>query len=117
MSNQGPYDPNQQQPYGQQPPQYGQQPYGQQPPQYPSAPQYQGGYGYNAPPQQAGTNGMAIASLVVSFFCSIIGIILGIIALNQIKQSGQGGRGLAIAGIVIGCVSIVIGIAIVAGGH
>lgn len=33
---------------------------------------------------------------------SVVGIILGIIALGQIKQSGQEGRGLAIAGIAIG---------------
>ena len=33
---------------------------------------------------------------------AIVGIILGIIALNQIKQTGQQGRGLAIAGIVVG---------------
>ena len=75
------------------------------------------GYGYPGPPQPAGTNGLAIASLVVSFFCSIVGIILGFVALNQIKRTGQGGRGLAIAGIVIGFASIVIGIAIFAGGN
>ncbi|OMC53774.1 hypothetical protein A5747_17965 [Mycobacterium sp. IS-836] len=51
---------------------------------------------------------MAIASLVCSLFgwlCiigGILGIILGVLALGQIRQSGQGGRGLAIAGIVIG---------------
>jgi hypothetical protein len=58
---------------------------------------------------------MAIGSLVASivgvplfFACftgavaAIAGIVLGIVALNQIKQSGDQGRGLAIAGIVIG---------------
>ena len=34
----------------------------------------------------------------------ILGIIFGFLALNQIKQSGQGGRGMAIAGIVIGVI-------------
>jgi Domain of unknown function (DUF4190) len=53
---------------------------------------------------------MAIASLVCSLFgwlCiigGILGIIFGFLALNQIKQSGQGGRGMAIAGIIIGVI-------------
>jgi hypothetical protein len=57
---------------------------------------------------------MAIASLVASIigFCcgigSIIGIVLGVIALNQIKQTREGGHGLAIAGIAVGAFSLVI---------
>ncbi|HEY2502594.1 MAG TPA: DUF4190 domain-containing protein [Mycobacterium sp.] len=90
----------------------------EQPPSYPppppggygSAPPPPGGYGYQPPPQTAGTNGMAIASLVCSLFgwvCvigGILGMIFGFMALGQIKQRGQGGRGMAIAGIVIGAV-------------
>ena len=55
---------------------------------------------------------MAIASLVsslVGLLCGIgplLGLVFGIIALNQIKQTGQGGRGMAIAGIVISSVLI-----------
>lgn len=100
------------QPYGAQPyetqQQYAapQQPYGQAPgyPMPPAAP-----YGaYPQAPMVTGTNGLAIGSLVTSCFgflyglSAIVGIILGIIALNQIKQTGQQGRGLAIAGIVVG---------------
>lgn len=90
---------------GYQPPQGGS--YGYPPPQPPGY-----GYGYPSPgyPQQSvGTNGMAIASLVtalVGFLICIIGsflgVIFGIIALNQIRNTGQGGRGMAIAGIIIG---------------
>jgi len=86
---------------------------------YGSGPPPPGGYGYQPPPQAPGTNGMAIASLVCSLFgwlCiigGILGIIFGFLALNQIKQSGQGGRGVAIAGIVVGV--IVTAIVIVAG--
>jgi hypothetical protein len=53
---------------------------------------------------------MAILSLVCSVLglaCgigSIVGIVLGFVALNQIKQTGQGGRGLALAGIIVGAV-------------
>jgi Domain of unknown function (DUF4190) len=73
------------------------------------------GYGYGPPPS-AGTNGMAIASLVCSLLgicCGVgafLGIIFGIIALGQVKQSGQEGRGLAIAGIAVGGVIVAAGI-------
>ncbi|WP_280267226.1 DUF4190 domain-containing protein [Nocardia wallacei] len=98
-----------QQPYGQPQP-YGQQPYGQ--PTYPPGGAYQP-YGY--PQQQAqGTNGLAIGSLIASILglCTcigaIVGIILGIIALNQIKERGGEGRGLALAGIWVGAAAIVL---------
>jgi hypothetical protein len=57
---------------------------------------------------------MAIASLVcslVGWICGIgfiLGVIFGFVALSQIKQSGQDGRGMAIAGIIIGAAPIVI---------
>jgi hypothetical protein len=88
---------------------YGYQP-SQPPPGYgypPPAP----GYGYPPPPSSS-TNPMAIASLVsalVGWICGIgpiLGVVFGIIALNQIKQNGQGGRGLALAGIIIGGIGI-----------
>ena len=70
-------------------------------------------------PQTPGTNGMAIASLVTAisgalfgwvlcFFTALIpavGSVLGIVALNQIKRTGQEGKALAIAGIVIGALA------------
>ena len=98
------------------PPQYGTPPpgYGPPPAGYP-APNYAGAYGQ--PTQK--TNSLAIASLVASvigilpFVCglgSIIGIVLGVVALNQIKTSGEGGRGLAIAGIAVGAVTFLISI-------
>jgi hypothetical protein len=37
-----------------------------------------------------------------------VGIVLGVIALNQVKQTGQQGRGMALAGIIIGGVVIVL---------
>ncbi|MGW4247198.1 DUF4190 domain-containing protein [Nocardia sp. NPDC004722] len=110
-------DPNQQYPQAPQPgygqPGYGHQPgYGQPgyPPGYPSPP----GYPMGAPPSQ-GTNGLAIASFVLSLlgFC-FLGIPFGIIALNQIKQRNQGGRGLAIAGLAISGLSVLLAVAIFA---
>jgi Domain of unknown function (DUF4190) len=62
---------------------------------------------------------MAIASLVCSLFgwvClfigAFVGVILGFVALSQIKRTGQKGRGMAIAGIVIGSLLVVLGIAL-----
>jgi uncharacterized protein DUF4190 len=81
--------------------------YGQQP----------GGYGYQSTPR---TNGLAIASLVLGiaqiFLCIIGGIlalVFGYISRRQIDESGgtQGGRGMAIAGIILGWIGIGLGIA------
>lgn len=41
---------------------------------------------------------------------SIIGIVLGVVAINQIKKTRQGGHGLAVAGIVVGVASLVVSI-------
>jgi len=75
-----------------------------------------GGYGYGgfepAPPQ--GNNNLAVASLVCSvigLFCgigAIVGIVLGIVAMNQIKKTGQAGHGLALAGVIVGAASLVL---------
>jgi hypothetical protein len=52
------------------------------------------------------TNGMAIAGFVCSFFVQILGLIFSIVGLSQIKKTGESGRGLAIAGIVISAIGI-----------
>lgn len=74
---------------------------------YGSAPAYGvDGYGYSAPK----TNTMALVSLIAS--CSafvlgitaVVGVVCGHIALSQIKRTGEGGRGMAIAGLIIGYV-------------
>lgn len=55
------------------------------------------------------TNTLAILSLIFAFLISILAVIFGHIALSQIKRSGEAGRGMAIAGLVLGYVSLVIG--------
>src|SRR4051794_35231200 len=56
------------------------------------------------------TNGLAIASLIVSLTVPGVGgllaVIFGHIALKQVRQCGDAGRRLAIAGLVIGYTSI-----------
>jgi len=62
-----------------------------------------------------GVNGLAIASLVVSLTCcGPVGAILGIVSLGQIKRTGEQGRGMAIAGIVIGALSTLASLAWIA---
>lgn len=75
----------------------------------PSAPP---GYGYPAYPYPVAppTNGMAIASLVCSLaglavgLSAPVGAILGHIARRQIRERGEGGDGMALAGIIVGWV-------------
>lgn len=66
-------------------------------------------------PDAVPTNVLAIVSLVLSIlgFCFIASI-LGHIALSQIKKTGEQGRGLAIAGIVVGYVATAAVIGVVA---
>jgi peptidyl-prolyl cis-trans isomerase B (cyclophilin B) len=52
-----------------------------------------------------GTNGLAIASLICAFVFWPAAIILGHMALSQIKKTGQEGHGLALAGTIIGYVA------------
>ena len=75
------------------PPAYGQPAYG--PPEYGPPPGYPPMY-----PRQ--TNTMAILALVLAFVFAPAGLILGIIARRQIRQTGEEGSGLALAGIIVG---------------
>jgi hypothetical protein len=100
--------------YGQ--PQYGQQGYGQQPAYgqqpYEASPGYdqygnpyygqQGGYGYPQPYAAPQTNTMAILGLVFAFVFPPLGVVFGFMGRNQIKRTGEGGDGLALAGIIVG---------------
>jgi hypothetical protein len=83
----------------------------QVPPVQPAA-QPQTTYGAPATPGQS-TNGLAIAALVTSLVCcGPIGLVLGLVSLNQINasQGRQGGKGMAIAGIAIGAVTTLFGV-------
>ena len=85
------------------------------PPSYPSYPPPPGSYpppppgpyyppppaGYPPPPPKQGTNVWAIVSLIFGIIGGIlISVVCGIIGLNRAK-AGQGGRGMAIAGLVL----------------
>ncbi|MEV7007629.1 DUF4190 domain-containing protein [Streptosporangium sp. NPDC051022] len=77
-------------------------------------------YGYGAQPPR-GNNGMAIATLILGiaglFVCgltSIVGIVLGHISLNQIKRTGEEGRGMAIAGLIMSYFGVLCWLAVLA---
>lgn len=92
---QPPYEPPPQ--YGV--PQYGVPQYG--PPQY--GPQGYGPAVYYYQPSPP-TNLLAILSLVFALVFAPAGLILGVIARKQIEESGEEGRGLALAGTIVGAV-------------
>src|SRR3954464_4355124 len=91
-------------------------PYGPYPP-HPGP--YAGHYGYPGypgyPPPRW-TNALAIVSLVCAFLFAPLGIIFGHISLSQIKKTGEEGRGLAIAGLVISYLVTVLSILVVVAG-
>ncbi len=89
-----------------------QQPY-QQPYPQPSPGQYQQpypAYGYAGRP----TNTLAVVSLIASIagvtvlpvVASITGVITGTMARRQIRATGEGGDGMALAGVVVGWVGV-----------
>ncbi|WP_328223976.1 MULTISPECIES: DUF4190 domain-containing protein [unclassified Streptomyces] len=61
------------------------------------------GRAYPAPPQPPPVNGPAIAALVLGVLCFLpgVGLLLGIVALVQIRKKGERGKGMAVAGIVL----------------
>jgi Domain of unknown function (DUF4190) len=82
---------------------------------YPSGPDggdwpsgHQGRYG-----ERSETNAWAIASLIAGLvgllipLSSIVGIVMGSVAINQIKKTRRSGYGMAVAGIVIAIATLV----------
>ena len=95
----------------------------QPPPGTPSAPWGTFAPGGQPAPMTARTSGPAVASLVTGlfFWCflvpGIVAIVLGHVALDQIDRSGGAvtGRGMAVAGIVLGWIGIgLLGLGVVA---
>ncbi len=88
------------------------------PPPYPPPYSAPTGYGYGYAGRS--TNGLAVASLVLGLLgwlvCgvgSVVAIVLGVIARNQIRSSGgrETGDGMALAGIILGCIGVVLVVA------
>ncbi len=73
----------------------------------PQAPVYTGypAYGQGYYPPVAPTNSLAIVALITGILgISIVAIITGHIGINRINRTGEQGKGMAIAGLVLGYV-------------
>ncbi len=105
------YDPTRQMPPGGDPnawPPYPQQDYPPAGYQTPAVYPVTGGYYQPIPmvPAYLRTNTYAILSLVFAFVFSPLAIVFGHMARKQIRMTGEGGDGLALAGMIIGYISI-----------
>jgi hypothetical protein len=83
----------------------------------PFGPAPQQPYGYHPYPYPAAAsfNGLAIASFVLSLVWlygvgTLLALIFGLVALRQVKRTGQRGRGFAIAGLVISVATLLIAV-------
>ncbi|MFG1998248.1 DUF4190 domain-containing protein [Spirillospora sp. NPDC048911] len=90
-----------------------QDPYAQQ--QYPPA-QVQHHY-YGSAPVAVRTNGMATAAMILGIigiftcgFGSILAVIFGHVAQGQIRRTGEGGSGMAVAGLIMGYIMLALGL-------
>lgn len=80
-------------------------PYGPPPgPQWPGnpAPWPPQPYPYPEPEPRKPTNGFAVASIICAVLCAPLGVLFGHLSLWQIKRTGDDGRGLAVAGLIVG---------------
>lgn len=77
-------------------------PYPDHAPPYPPLPPFPYPYGGPQPYVAPRTNTLAILSLISAFVCMPLGVVFGHVSLSQIKRTGEQGRGMAIAGLVVG---------------
>jgi hypothetical protein len=56
---------------------------------------------------------MAIAALILALSFYPAGIVLGHVARGQIKRTGEGGRGLATAALIIGYLQVALTVAVI----
>jgi hypothetical protein len=81
-----------------------------------------GGYAWDPPPSGMATTGFVLGLLGVVGACGlpvisspvpIVGIILSTVALVRIRRGAASGRGLAIAGVLLGIASLVLAVLVV----
>ena len=83
--------------------------YEQAPPPPPGGGNPYGAPQYGGPPAQDPGRTMGIVGLVLAIFCSLIGMVVSIIAFNKSKQAGFKNN-IALAGIIVGAVLFVVGL-------
>jgi hypothetical protein len=76
------------------------------------------GHPYYAPPRPAPVNGLAISALVLGALCFLpaVGLVLGLVALSQIKRRGERGKALAVGGAVLSSLGLALWAAVLATG-
>ena len=64
---------------------------------------------YNKTSNNTGSkmNAMALAGFILSFLFGPLGLIFSLIGFHQIRVRGERGMGFAIAGIILGCLSVI----------
>ncbi|WP_051399473.1 DUF4190 domain-containing protein [Haloechinothrix halophila] len=72
-------------------------------------------------PPDRGTNGLAVAALVLGIVgflppSPLVGLVLGIIALTQVKRRHERGKGMAVAGVVLSSLWIVLFVIVIIAG-
>jgi hypothetical protein len=69
---------------------------------------------YVVQPQASGSNGFAVASMIFGLLGGgLLAIIFGHIALSQLKRNPQGGRGMAVTGLVLGYLGLAVYIIVI----
>ncbi|MDQ8045339.1 DUF4190 domain-containing protein [Curtobacterium sp. Curtsp57] len=61
------------------------------------------------PPATEPFNALAIAGFVLAFGATLIGLVICTVALVQIRRTGQQGKGLALAGLIISASATIAG--------
>ncbi|WP_433796082.1 DUF4190 domain-containing protein [Actinoplanes sp. CA-252034] len=108
-------------PFGNPPPPFeSPQSFGNPPQSFGNPPHFGPFPGYPPPPPPPGPSGLAVGALVASicggpFLGTVLGFVLGIAALVQLRRRPQPGFGLAVAALVISGITLIISIGIVTG--
>ncbi|MFB7287938.1 DUF4190 domain-containing protein, partial [Actinacidiphila glaucinigra] len=90
-----------------------------QPPPYPPYPHQPAPPNALAPAsRRAPLNGLAVAALVTGVLCMVpvVGVVLGAIALVQIRRTGERGKGMAVTGLVLSSVGTLLCALVLVGG-
>ena len=66
--------------------------------------------GFTPPNAQPGLNTMAVLALVFVFVFSPLGVVFGVLGRRQIARTGERGKGLATAGLILGALFTLLGI-------
>ncbi|MFI5678641.1 DUF4190 domain-containing protein [Streptomyces cellulosae] len=86
---------------------------------YGAPPPYQvWGQGYSPYARPAPVNALAVASLVLGVLCCVpaVGLVLGVVALGQIRRKGERGRSMAVTGSVLSSIGLALWVVVLATG-